>query len=110
MFDMTSSITQWQRNLASTGSVKQDEVEELTAHLLEQVQQLEETGLTKEESFLIASRRLGDAQTLAEEFVNADPKRLWVQRVLWGLIGVMVLLGATSLYASTVWLAEGGWT
>jgi len=110
MFDLDQSIAHWQRGLAAAGPVTQSEVEELTTHLVEQVRELQETGLSEEESFLIASRRLGDAQSLADEFVSADPLRKWVQRVLWGLIGVTVLLGATSLYASTMWLAEGGWT
>lgn len=109
IFDLKTSITQWQRNLASTGSVSQAELDELATHMIEQVRELQETGLIEEESFLIASHRLGDAQSLAEEFLNADPARRWVQRVLWGLIGVTVLLGAISLFTTTLWLAGGGW-
>jgi len=110
MFDLNQSITQWQHKLAAAGSVSQAELEELTSHLIEQVEQLQETGLSEEEGFMIASHRIGDVRSLAEEFLNAAPARRWAQRVIWGVIGVTILLGAASLFATVIWLAEGGWT
>lgn len=109
MFDLNQSITQWQRKLASAGPVTQDERDELAEHLKEQVAELQQTGLSEEESFLVASQRLGDARQLTDEIMHANPARRWVHLALVGFISLMALLAAASLFASILWMVEGGW-
>jgi len=85
-------LTAWKTTLADAGALSPVEIDELESHLLDSIDDLQSIGLTPEESFLIAQRRLGQADQLGAEFEKANPQ-LRVQRVLlWMLCGIFSFL------------------
>ena len=60
------------------------DVDELEAHLRDQIAELDAAGLTADEAFLIAVKRMGNLDTLSREFAREHSGRLWKQLVLSG--------------------------
>jgi hypothetical protein len=67
----------------------------MESHLRDAVDQLRTAGLTDEEAFLVATRRVGSAQALEAEFAKINGRSVWLDRLLWMLVGVQawVLIG-----------------
>ena len=55
------------------------DVAELQSHLREQVAELQDTGLTADEAFLVAVKRIGSIDAVSREFARAHSERLWKQ-------------------------------
>ena len=66
------AIAAWR---ASLPAMSDDSVAELESHLLDSTAELQKTGLSASEAFLIARRRLGDSSDFAEELEHAPPSR-----------------------------------
>jgi hypothetical protein len=81
---LESQIMQWRSAVSRHRAIDSADVEELEGHLREQVADLEATGLTEEEAFLVAVRRLGAVDLVTEEFAREHGDRLWKQLVLVG--------------------------
>jgi len=58
------------------------DADELEDHLRTQVAALQEAGLTEDEAFLIAVKRIGDLDELSREFAQEYSERLWKRLVL----------------------------
>jgi len=58
------------------------DVEELEGHLRDQLAALTEAGLTADEAFLVAVKRMGSLDELSREFARAHSERLWKQLVI----------------------------
>ncbi|MDP9026553.1 MAG: permease prefix domain 1-containing protein [Actinomycetota bacterium] len=81
---LESQITQWRAAVTRNRAVDTADVEELEEHLREQVGELESTGLSEEEAFLVAVKRLGAVDLVTAEFAREHGDRLWKQLVLTG--------------------------
>lgn len=92
MFDLNAAISAWRRRFAQRADLGPDDLDELEDHLREAVAELEARGLQQEEAFLIAARRLGDADALGAEFAIANPSRRRSLRMRWLTIGGVVTL------------------
>ncbi len=79
-----SQIAEWRAYLAKAPAVDGRDVDELEAHLRDQIAELDAAGLTAEEAFLVAVKRMGDLDTLSREFAREHRGRLWKQLVLRG--------------------------
>ena len=79
-----SQITEWRDYLRRAPAVDDRDVDELEAHLREQIDELREAGLTTDEAFLVAVKRMGDLDSLSREFAREHSGRLWKQLVLRG--------------------------
>jgi hypothetical protein len=79
-----SQIAEWRAYLAKDQSVNGRDVDELEAHLRDQIAELDAAGLTADEAFLVAVKRMGDLDTLSREFAREHSGRLWKQLVLRG--------------------------
>jgi hypothetical protein len=77
-----SQISEWRAYLAKAPAVDGRDLDELEGHLRDQVAELEEAGLTADEAFLVAVKRMGDLDTLSREFAREHSGRLWKQLVL----------------------------
>jgi hypothetical protein len=75
-FDLTLAIQRWREKLLQSPHFKTENVAELESHIRDSVVTLQSKGLTSEESFLIATRRVGSFGRLESEFakVNPNPK------------------------------------
>ncbi|MEI6740121.1 MAG: permease prefix domain 1-containing protein [Gemmatimonadaceae bacterium] len=75
-------IDQWRSYLRRRQAIHPVDIAELEDHLREQVTALTETGLSSDEAFLVAVKRMGDLDTLSREFAREHADRLWNQLVL----------------------------
>jgi hypothetical protein len=79
-----SQIAEWRAYVARAPGVNGRDVDELDAHLHDQIAELGAAGLTADEAFLVAVKRMGDLDTLSREFAREHSGRLWKQLVLSG--------------------------
>lgn len=77
------------RRLAGSELLGDADVNELEIHLREEMEHLKTTGLSDEETFLVACHRLGDTATLEQEFAKVNPRRRFTNRLSWMAIGVL---------------------
>ncbi len=79
---LEEQIAQWRAYVRRRRASDGPDVEELEAHLRGQVAELEGVGLNADEAFLVAVKRLGNLDTLSQEFAREHSGRLWKQLVL----------------------------
>jgi hypothetical protein len=79
---LEEQIAQWRAYVHRRQAVHGPDVEELEGHLRDQLAALTEAGLTGDEAFLVAVRRMGNLDALSREFARAHSERLWKQLVL----------------------------
>jgi hypothetical protein len=84
MDSVESQIAEWRTYVAKAPAVNGRDVDELEAHLRDQIAELDAAGLTADEAFLVAVKRMGDLDTLSREFAREHSGRLWKQLVLRG--------------------------
>jgi hypothetical protein len=75
-------IDQWRSYLQRRQAIHSVDVAELEDHLREQIGNLTNAGLTSDEAFLVAVKRMGDLDALSREFAREHSERLWKQLVL----------------------------
>ena len=81
---LDSRIAEWRAYVAGAPGVNGHDVDELEDHLRHQIAELNAAGLTADEGFLIAVKRLGDVDSLSREFAREHSGRLWKQLLLGG--------------------------
>ena len=84
MDGVESQIAEWRAYVAQAQGVNGRDVDELEAHLRDQIVELDAAGLTADEAFLVGVKRMGDLDTLSREFAREHRGRLWKQLVLRG--------------------------
>ncbi len=75
-------IAQWRSYVRRRRAIHAVDVEELEDHLRGQMAALEDAGLTADEAFLVAVKRMGDLDALSREFAREYSERLWKQLVV----------------------------
>lgn len=106
-FDLNIALQHWLARLGQSPQVKSENLKELESHVRDSVVQLQTKGLSSEESFLVATHRVGSAEKLESEFakVNRSPRNLIIHGVilvffsvacwfLWGVMQVPRMLAA----------------
>jgi len=84
MDGVESQIAEWRAYVAKAPAVNGRDVDELEAHLRDQIAELDAASLSADEAFLVAVKRMGDLDTLSREFAREHSGRLWKQLVLNG--------------------------
>jgi hypothetical protein len=79
---LEEQIAQWRAYLRRRQALHGPDVEELEGHLRDQLAALTEAGLSGDEAFLIAVKRMGSLDALSREFARAHSERLWKQLVM----------------------------
>lgn len=79
---LEQQIDQWRTYIRHRQAIHAVDVEELEDHLREQVATLVKAGLTTDEAFLVAVKRMGNLHALSREFAREHSERLWKQLVL----------------------------
>ena len=74
-----AQIGAWRAAILKGRAVDETDADELEGHLREQISDLEAAGLTGDEAFLIAVRRLGQVDLITAEFAREHGDRLWKQ-------------------------------
>src|SRR4030095_2852585 len=79
---LEEQIAQWRTYVSRRQALHSPDVEELEGHLRDQLVALTEAGLTGDEAFLVAVKRMGSLDALSREFARAHSERLWKQLVI----------------------------
>jgi hypothetical protein len=85
-FDLNAALENWRTELAVQPGLSPDDRRELETHLRDTFAELKSRGLSEEESFWLARRRVGQPHKLAAEFVKVDPFQIWRERAFWGML------------------------
>lgn len=111
-FDLNRAIRHWRENLTRTPAIRSENLDELETHLRDSVASLQSRSLSTEEAFIVASRRIGRLDSLEAEFGKVNGGTVWLDRVLWMLIGLQIwglVSGVVGTISSgTVWLGLVG--
>jgi hypothetical protein len=79
---LEEQIGQWRSFLSRRQAIHSTDVAELEDHLREQVAVLIDVGLSADEAFLVAVKRIGALDALSREFAREHSERLWKQLVV----------------------------
>jgi hypothetical protein len=79
---LEAQIERWRSYVRRRQAIHAVDVAELEDHLREQVETLEQAGLSPDEAFLVAVKRLGNLDALSREFAQEHSERLWKQLVM----------------------------
>jgi hypothetical protein len=79
---LEEQIAQWRAYVSRRQALQGPDVEELEGHLRDQLTALTESGLSGDEAFLVAVKRMGSLDALSREFARAHSERLWKQLVI----------------------------
>lgn len=95
-FDLNTALGLWLERLGQSPQVKAENLKELESHVRDSVVKLQTKGLSGEESFLIATHRVGSPVQLEPEFakVNRNP----LNKILHGLILIFFSVGCWFLW------------
>lgn len=75
-------IAEWRASLRRRQAIHAVDVDELEDHLRDQIAALGEAGLSEDEAFLVAVKRMGDLDSVSREFAREYSERLWKQLVV----------------------------
>jgi hypothetical protein len=81
---LEQQIAEWRTYLGSSRAVDGRDLEELEAHLRDEIEDLGRAGLAGDEAFLVAVKRMGSVDALSREFAREHSERLWKQLVVNG--------------------------
>jgi hypothetical protein len=101
-FDLNAAVENWRNELAAQPNLASDDRRELETHLRDAIAGFQQRGLNDEESFWLARRRVGQPQQIGEEFVKADPTKVWRERAFWGMLALFlssILIGVIRVMA-----------
>ena len=79
---LEEQIGQWRTYVRRRQALHNSDVDELEGHLRDELGALTQTGLSGDEAFLIAVKRMGSLDALSREFARAHSERLWKQLVI----------------------------
>lgn len=91
MFRLEDAIENWKLQLNQHQTMSASDIEELHIHLREEIDILMAAGLSQEEAYVIASRRIGSPGELACEFAKINTVAIWKNRFFWMIIGILIL-------------------
>ncbi len=77
MFELESNIRAWSDNLRLRGNLKETDILELESHLRDEIEDFLAAGLSEDEAFLIAVKRLGSIDKLSLEYSKVNTEKLW---------------------------------
>jgi hypothetical protein len=84
-------LQQWKKDLRTLEGLRPLDVEELEQHVRDSAADLTTKGLSNEEAFLIATRRLGEHYALGREFGKVNGSHIWTRRAFWMLAGYLLM-------------------
>ena len=109
---LEEQVEQWRSYLRRRQAIRPVDVEELEDHLRGEVTALRESGLSENEAFLVAVKRMGALDAVSNEFAREHSERLWKQLVMSPAVSVrsgvqeqteaIVVLALTALAALAV--------
>ncbi|MFG1871118.1 permease prefix domain 1-containing protein [Micromonospora arborensis] len=88
--ELEAQFTQWRQYVLRRRELQPSDADELEDHLRGSVDELVTAGLSPDEAFLVAVKRMGSLDDISREFAREHSERLWKQLVLTGDSGSTV--------------------
>ena len=85
--ELEAQFAQWRQYVQRRRELQPSDADELEDHLRNSVDGLIAAGLSADEAFLVAVKRMGSLDELSREFAREHSERLWKQLVLTGEAG-----------------------
>ena len=104
---LEKQVEAWRAHLRKSQAITVQDAAELEDHLREQIGSLRNDGLSEDEAFLVAVKRLGAIDALTREFAREHSDRLWKQLVLSGDEGAGGAASAAAGWSRRMWVALG---
>lgn len=104
-FTINTAVEKWTEGLMASEGISKEAASELEVHLCDAITDLQSSGLTEEESFLIAVRRVGNCESLDREFSSVSQSTVWKRRIFWMLLG---FVGFSSLFSLVTTIGYSG--
>lgn len=82
--ELEAQFEQWRHYVLGRRELQPSDADELEDHLRGSVDELVAAGLSADEAFLVAVKRMGSLDELSREFAREHSERLWKQLVLTG--------------------------
>ena len=98
-------IEAWRNHLRKSRTITSQDRAELEDHLREQITSLRADGLSDDEAFLVAVKRMGAINALTREFAREHSDRLWKQLVLSADEGIGDGASPSSGWSRKMWVA-----
>lgn len=94
-FNLESNLSDYLRELNTNRIISMEEQDELFDHMSCEIEDLRNTGLSTEESFLISRKRLGEPTLLSSEYQKAKP---WTRTIQFLVSSVVFVLGLKAIF------------
>ena len=93
-FDLNLAIRRWRAKLNQSPTVSSQSADELESHLRDSSIALESAGLSAEEAFMVAAKRMGTTVSLEEEYEKITPhsRKIVLGPHHWGVALVLLVL------------------
>jgi len=98
MFSLNKKIIKWREVLLEKQTCKTSDLDELESHLRDEIDQLKLHGLSEQEAFLVGTHRLGDTETLANEFAKVNESLLLRKKLFYA--GCVLFAYISASYAA----------
>jgi hypothetical protein len=89
-FDLEKSIEDWKSSLLRGNNMSLDNITELEVHLQDEISGLQNIGLSEEECFLVAKKRMGATEELTTEYGKVNRGIFIVNRIMPYLKGILL--------------------
>jgi len=104
---LEKQVEAWRAHLRKSQAITVQDAAELEDHLREQIGSLQNDGLSEDEAFLVAVKRLGAIDALTREFAREHSDRLWKQLMLSGDEGPGGVDTSAAGWSRRMWAALG---
>ncbi|MBN2590493.1 MAG: hypothetical protein JXA96_11580 [Sedimentisphaerales bacterium] len=95
MFNLDEKIIKWRDSLRKSKSLETKDIDELEGHLRDEINELSGSKLSEQEVFLIATRRLGQTDILADEYAKVNTGARTINRISFGITVILMYMIAT---------------
>ncbi len=117
MFELEHELQAWTERFGEHDSIRKGDAEELVQHLRDSITELSSSGLSEEEAFLVATRRIGEPDAVVQEFEKVNNNfggeggftRILQLTIVAAIVGTLVfgLVFASIPYSETTrWLVS----
>ncbi|HEY4416070.1 MAG TPA: hypothetical protein VGO57_10285 [Verrucomicrobiae bacterium] len=89
MFHLESAVAEWRNQMLAAGVQSPVPLEELEAHLREEVEQQVKLGLGEQSAFEITTSHLGQPHLLKREFKKIERNNMKLVLILIGIFGIL---------------------
>lgn len=110
-FELEQKLNEWLQSMTPREEFTRADLAEMEGHLRDSWEELRRRGLSGEEAFWLASRRLGNADELGGEFEKVNSTHQMTCRLLWmvgGFLAISLLLLLSRLFGSLSLLVDVG--